>query len=66
MFYGIHRYTLPQRQNLYGLVLFLLFQLNFFSNLYCLVPAPSIGRNLVVLAPILVFFMSTRPSRSVD
>jgi hypothetical protein len=45
---------------------FSLFQPSFFSNLYRLVPTPSLGHNLVVLAPILVFFMSTRSSRSVD
>jgi hypothetical protein len=45
---------------------FSLFQTSFFSNLFKLVTTPSLGRNLVVLAPILVFFMCTHSSRSVD
>jgi hypothetical protein len=37
-----------------------------FRVLYSLVPIPSLVRILVVLAPFLAFFVSTRSSRSVE
>jgi hypothetical protein len=45
---------------------FVTFRPRFFRVLCSLVLAPSIKRILVVLAPFLAFFMSTRSSRSVE